>query len=296
MSRILTWIDDRTGVRAFTRAALYEHIPGGSRWRYVWGSTLTFAFVVQVVTGFVLWANYSPSSTTAWESVYYVQNAMPAGDWLRGIHHFTAQAMIVLLALHMMQVVVDGAYRAPREFNWWIGLALLLLTFGLGLTGYLLPWDQRGYWSTKVATNIMATVPLVGPAVQRLAVGGTEYGHHTLTRFFALHAGLLPLLMIGLTFVHVALFRRHGLRYKEPKRAADATFWVDQVLRDGVACLAVLATVLLLVIWPKVTGKGYWGAELSAPADPSIAFSAARPEWYFLFLFQFLKVAKFSEA
>src|SRR5437764_345540 len=160
MSRILTWIDDRTGVRAFTRAALYEHIPGGARWRYVWGSTLVFAFVVPVVT----------------------------------------------------------------------------------------------------------------PTVQRLAVGGTDYGHHTLTRFFALHAGLLPLLMIGLIGLHVYLFRRHGLTVKLPRRGKDSTFWVDQVLKDAVACLAVLATVLFLIVWPKLTGKGHYGAELSAPADPSSPF------------------------
>jgi quinol-cytochrome oxidoreductase complex cytochrome b subunit/mono/diheme cytochrome c family protein len=291
---LLDWIDDRTGYRGLTKAALYEHIPGGARWRYVWGSTLVFAFVTQLVTGFFLWMNYSPSSQTAWESVYFIQHQMAGGAWLRGIHHFMAQAMIVLLALHLMQVVIDGAYRAPREFNFWIGLCLLMITLGLGLTGYLLPWDQRGFWSTKVATNIMGSVPVVGPYVQRLAIGGTEYGHHTLTRFFALHAGLLPLLMILLTFVHVALFRKHGLTYKQPKRGADATFWVDQVLRDAVACLAVLATVLFLVSWPRLTGKGYWGAELSAPADPSSAFSAARPEWYFLFLFQFLKLPAFA--
>ena len=127
--------------------------PGGSRWRYVWGSTLVFTFFVQVVTGLFLWMAYSPSAHTAWESVFHIQYQMQGGWLLRGLHHFTAQAMVVLLVLHLMQVVIDGAYRAPREVNFWLGLILMQIVLGLSLTGYLLPWDQKGYWATRVATN-----------------------------------------------------------------------------------------------------------------------------------------------
>ena len=300
MTALLNWLDDRTGYRGFVQAALYEHIPGGARWRYVWGSTLMFAFSVQLVTGLLLWMHYSPSSQTAWESVYYIQHEMSGGWLLRGIHHYTAQIMIILLALHMLQVIVDGAYRAPREINFWIGLILLNLVLGLSLTGYLLPWDQRGYWSTSVATSLMAVVPGgVGPVLQRLVVGGPTYGHHTLTRFFAVHAGLLPFLMMVFIAIHVYLFRKHGLRYKEPKRGPDAYFWVDQVLKDAVACLGVMLVVLLLCVKYGLFGGGFddpgkLGAPLSAPADPSEPFGAARPEWYFLFLFQFLKLPWFA--
>jgi ubiquinol-cytochrome c reductase cytochrome b subunit len=283
---LLDWLDDRTGYRAMVHSMLFENIPGGSRWRYVWGSTLVFAFAVQMITGFFLWASYSPSSQTAWESVYYIQYQMSGGSMLRGIHHFMAQAMIILLALHMLQIIIDGAYRAPREVNFWIGLILLNIVLGLSLTGYLLPWDQKGYWATKVATNIMLTVPVIGPALQRIVVGGAEYGHHTLTRFFALHAGLLPALMMLFIVAHLYVFRRHGIKFKEPKRAADTHFWVDQLLKDAIACLAVLMVVIVLVIWR--------GADLGAPADPSEAYSAARPEWYFLFLYQFLKLESFA--
>src|SRR5580698_3069523 len=217
--KLLEWLDDRTGYRDLVHEALYEHIPGGARWRYVWGSTLVFAFSVQVITGVFLWMSYAPSSQTAWESVYYIQHEMQAGWLLRGLHHFMAQAMVVLLALHLMQVVIDGAYRAPREVNFWLGLVLMQIVLALSLTGYLLPWDQKGYWATIVATNIASIVPVVGEQLQRLIVGGPEYGHHTLTRFFALHAGVLPaLLMIFLT-LHVLMFRRHGLTVREPKRA-----------------------------------------------------------------------------
>ena len=138
---------------------------------------------------------YAPSAQTAWESVYFLQYHVAGGWFLRGVHHYMAQAMIVLLVLHLMQVVIDGAYKAPREINFWFGVMMMGVTLALSLTGYLLPWDQKGYWATAVATNLMAEVPLFGPALQKIVVGGSEYGHHTLTRFFALHAGVLPCLL-----------------------------------------------------------------------------------------------------
>lgn len=362
MSELANWLDDRTGYRALVRGFLYEPIPGGSRWRYVWGSTLTFTFFVQIVTGVFLWAAYSPSAQTAWESVYYIEHVMDFGWLLRGLHHYAAHAMVVLLALHFMQVVLDGAYRAPREVNFWLGIVLLHVVLGLALTGYLLPWDQKGYYATKVATNIMGVTPLVGEELQHLVQGGTEYGHQTLTRFFALHAGILPGLLFVFLAIHLYVFRRHAITPARPHKNStfavvltllfgplglfysslpgaltllavdagaawlwyglggppvddtatiaaatgiyiaanavfcvwarhaarnfklkvkDSYFWPDQLLKDSVACLAVLATVLFLAV--------YRGAHLSAPADPAEEYTAARPEWYFLFLFQFLK-------
>jgi ubiquinol-cytochrome c reductase cytochrome b subunit len=282
MKPLLDWLDGRTGYRKLTHEALYENIPGGARWRYVWGSTLTFAFSIQIITGIFLWMAYSPSSQTAWESVFYIQFEMAGGWFLRGLHHYTAQLMTILLALHLLQVLIDGAYKAPREFNFWSGLIMLQLTLALSLTGYLLPWDQKGYWATKVATNIAAIVPFVGPDIQKLVVGGPDYGHHTLTRFFALHAGVLPGLIIGLIGAHIYFFRRHGIHAKQPFKKPDAKFWPDQVLAGAVACAGVLFTVVALTIATR-------GAELSAPADASSPFAAARPEWYFLFLFELLK-------
>lgn len=296
MKALLGWLDHRTGIRNFLHEALYENVPGGARWRYVWGSTLVFTFVVQAITGFFLWMNYSPSAQSAWESVFYIQYQMQGGWLLRGLHHFTAQAMVILLAIHLLQVVIDGAYRAPREVNFWLGLVLMQVVLGLALTGYLLPWDEKGYWATGVATNLMSLVPVVGPQLQKLVVGGSEYGNLTLTRFFALHAGLLPAALVFFLVLHVYMFRRHGLTYKLPLRSRDNYFWPDQVLKDAVACLAVLSIVLLFVVRGAVTEKyqldlahAQLGAELGAPADPSHQYSAARPEWYFLFLFQLLK-------
>jgi len=326
-AQLADWVDHRTGYRHLMGEALYENVPSGSRWRYVTGSMLVFAFATQVVTGLALWMAYSPSSYTAWESVYYIQNVMVGGWLLRGIHHFMAQAMIVLLPLHMLQVIVDRAYTPPREFNYWFGLILMLLVLGLGLTGYLLPWDQKGYWATKVATNLMSLAP-EGEAQQTLVVGGSDYGHATLTRFFALHAGVLPILLVVFLVVHVALFRRHGIKtptktfcdwlcpklglwvlvgvfrqrgMKERLEARlsaqrpDQHFWPSQVFKDAFACMLLLAVVLLCVVnwdYRVITGNlpvEHHGAELSAPANAAEQYGAARPEWYFLFLFQLLK-------
>jgi ubiquinol-cytochrome c reductase cytochrome b subunit len=281
MASLIDWFDSRTGYRHLMREVLLEPIPGGARWRYVWGSTLVFVFTVQVITGFFLWTAYSPSAQTAWESVYFIQDVMSYGWLVRGIHHYAAQAMVVLMALHLIQVIVDGAYRAPREINFWLGLILMQIVFGLALTGYLLPWDQKGYYATQVSTEIMGAAPVVGPLMQQLVQGGAHYGHHTLTRFFAMHAGLLPAALAGFLALHVYMFRRHGLTVRQPHHRPQTTFWPDQVLRDAVACLGVLSVVLFCVV--------YKGVELSAPADPSEPYSAARPEWYFLFLFRFLK-------
>ena len=127
MKSLFDWLDQRTGYRRLVHEALNENVPGGARWRYVWGSTLTFAFAIQVITGLALWMAYSPSNQSAWESVYYIQHEMWGGWFLRGLHHYTAQFMTLLLVLHLMQVVIDGAYKAPREVNFWTGVTAAML-------------------------------------------------------------------------------------------------------------------------------------------------------------------------
>lgn len=281
MNQILSWLDSRTGLRQAIHTVFYHRVPGGARWRFVWGTALLFAVVVQFITGIFLWMHYSPSTQTAWESVYYIQHEMLGGAWLRGIHHYTSSAVMILMAIHLLQVVIYGAYRAPREVNYWIGLAMMLVIFGLGQTGYLLPWDQRGYRATQVATTIAGVTPGVGDEAKAVALGGDDFGHHTLTRFFALHAGVLPGILIVLVILHAAVGRRHG--YTPPEDAEDqsAPYWPGQALRDGVVCLAVIGAVYAVA--------SYMPAELGPPSDATVEFNTARPEWYFRFLFQMLK-------
>lgn len=310
-ANLADWFDHRTGYRKFVSMMLIEDVPGGARWRYVWGSCLAFVFAVQLITGVLLMTAYSAGDSTAWSSVYYIQYEMDFGWLIRGLHHFGSQTMVVLLGLHMLQVVIAGAHLPPREINWWLGLALMGAVLGLSLTGYLLPWDQKGYWATQVATNIAGNLPGPGRFIQKIVVGGPEYGHHTLTRFYALHVGILPPLVIVLTVLHLVVFRRHGVT--APKDAeGEGWFWPDQAFKDLLVCLVIFGIMLALVVaghghkleapasdgdthaapsfyekWAKAGREGR-GANLDAPADPSKAYPA-RPEWYFLALFQLLK-------
>ena len=282
LTRISDWLDDRTGYRALVAHALDEDIAGGPRVMYVFGSALIVIFSVQVITGLLLMATYTPALTGAWSSVYYVQHRVVGGWFVRGLHSYGAQSMVVVLGLHLLQVAVYGAYKKPREVTWWFGLGLLGVVQGLALTGYLLPWDQKGYWATKVATNIAGTVPVLGPTIQTLIVGGADYGQATLTRFYVLHVGVLPATLVLLVTMHVALFRKHGAT---PPHNADLNkvgkFFPEQLALD------VMFAVLVLLVIAILTGAT-GGAHLDAPADPTADYPP-RPEWYFLFLFQLLK-------
>ena len=194
--------------------------------------------------------------------------------------------MMVLLLCHLVQTVVYGAYRAPREVNWLTGVLLSLLVSAFAVTGYLLPWDQKGYWATLVVTTLVGSTPLIGPALQSLVQGGPTYGNLTLTHFFAIHVFLLPATILLFTLLHVGLARRHGttprwdLSEEEIARRTEPR-WPRQVTYDLAGSLVLL---MFLVAW--VTR--HRGAPLSAPADPSSSYDA-RPEWYFLPLYQFLR-------
>jgi ubiquinol-cytochrome c reductase cytochrome b subunit len=276
------WLDARTGHRELLREMLDEPVVGGARWAYVFGSVLTMVFVVQVVTGLLLMTTYAPSAVTAWASVHYISYRLSGGWLVRGVHHFGSQAMVLLVVLHLAQVALFGAYKKPREINWWFGLGLLAITLGFALTGYLLPWDQKGYWATRVATNIAGTAPLAGAWIQAFMQGGSEYGSLTLTRFYSAHVGLFPASLVLLLVAHIALFRKHGVT---PSARADLTkvdaFYPKQLLYDVLAGLLVTAVVFAMAMREH-------GAPLDAPADPASDYPA-RPEWYFLSLFQLLK-------
>ncbi len=315
MAGLCKWLDHRTGYRRLISALLIEHIPGGAKWRYVWGSTLLFVFTVQLITGILLMTAYSPADSTAWASVYYIQYEMDFGWLIRGLHHFGSQVMVVLLGIHMLQVVIASAHLPPREVNWWLGLGLLAVVLGLSLTGYLLPWDQKGYWATQVATGIASSVPEMGPGMQKTVVGGPEYGHHTLTRFYALHVSILPGLLIILAIAHLAVFRRHGVTHPSNPQG-EGWFWPDQAFRDMLVSMLIFGIMLALVIYgghghkletPDAESQGLYekwahagregrGANLDAPADRATANYPARPEWYFLALFQLLKYFKGDQA
>ena len=284
IKQLTDWLDDRTGLKQLIKRCRDEPIPGGARWRYVFGSALTVAFLIQAFTGILLMTSYSPSSSMAWASVFYIKEQLWMGWFIRGVHHFSAQTLMTLLPFHLLQVVWSGAYRRPRELTWWFGLALLFLSAAFSLTGYLLPWDQKGYWHARVATNIMGSAPVVGPYFLRVLIGGSDYGNLTVTHFYSLHVAILPTLFVLCVVLHIVLSRRYGLT--PPPRAdrwPTAQYWPDQQFRNTVFCTAMVGVIVALVL---IEG----GTTLDAPADPSSAEYPARPEWYFLSLFQMLKM------
>jgi ubiquinol-cytochrome c reductase cytochrome b subunit len=280
--------EERTGWRHLKEMLLLEPLPGGARWAAAFGSLLLFAFLVQVITGILLSMNYAPSVDTAYPSVKYIQEEVPSGAFIRAVHHWGSSAMVVLLLVHLVQVFVWGAYKRPREFTWMIGVLLLFCTLGLAFTGYLLPWDQKAYWATKVGLGIAGTIPGIGDGLRTLLQGGQQLGNLTLTRFFTIHGFILPGLLILLVVVHLYLFRRHGVtppwwQSEAELVARQQPFWPRQAWKDGVLALAFL---IALGLW-----SSHSPAPLESQADPSRPYEA-RPEWYFMFLFKLLQYFK----
>ena len=289
MKALLDWIDRRTGLLSAVRGHFAQTVPGGARWGNIWPSAILFAFFVQMATGFFLWMFYSPSAQTAWESVYFLQYEVLGGWLLRGIHHWSAQVLVVLMGLYLIRMVLVGAYRSPREFVFWTAFVMGLFSLGLCLTGDLLAWDQNSYAATMVRTKFLALLPGIGAGLFKLAAGGPAFGHLTLTRFFALHVGLFAGGFLVLLLLHGWLLRR-AASLEAPQAEHGSPYWPNQAIRNAVACVAVLVVVGLLVFQHALGGDhagqppgDYLGIELGAPADPDPAnfYAAARPEWSF---------------
>ena len=275
--------DNRTGLHTGLRQFLYEEIPASSGWHQVFGSVAMFLILIQFFTGIMLAFNYAATPGEAYDSLRYILTEVTAGRLMRGLHHWGASMIIVVVVLHMVQVFVWGSYKKPREATWIVGVILLLLTLAYGLTGYLLPWDNRAYWGTVVATQIGATVPLAGPYVSRLLASTGDIGVVTFARFYGLHVLLLPPATMLLIALHVFLVRRHGVAPApgdelKPKKS----FYPEQVFKDTVAVFIAFAILFTMAVMVRVP--------LERVADPTDASYIPRPEWYFLFLFQMLKV------
>jgi menaquinol-cytochrome c reductase cytochrome b subunit len=204
------WVDERTSLTGVGRWLMFRKIPKGTNWFYTLGSATLFAFLNQAITGVFLAMYYDPSPTRAYESTRFITNEAFLGELVRGMHKWGATVMTVLIFLHMGRTFFFGAYKYPRELNWIIGVVLVILTFVMGLTGYLLPFDQRSYWATIVASNITASGPFVGPYLADFLRGGPDFGATTLARFYSIHMLLVPGLMAALIGAHLYLVAKHG--------------------------------------------------------------------------------------
>ena len=281
MRRLIDWLEHRTGIETAVKSFLYEDIPASSGWHQAFGSVAVFAFLMQVVTGILLAFNYAPTPGDAYNSLKYIVTELTGGSIIRGLHHWGASMMIVTVILHMVQVFVWGAYKKPRETTWMLGVVLMLLTLAYGLTGYLLPWDNRAYWGTVVTTNIAAQAPVAGPYLARLLGGEGSIGVVTFARFYAMHVLLLPPLTMLLIGLHVYLVRKHGVTPQADETALPKKFFPEQVFKDTTAVFFYFVALVILAVAVKVP--------LGQLADPTDTAFVPRPEWYFLFLFQTLK-------
>jgi menaquinol-cytochrome c reductase cytochrome b subunit len=205
------WIDERTSLSGGIRWMLFRKVPKGTNWFYTLGSATMFAFLSQAVTGVFLAMYYVPDATGgAYESIRHLTNEVFLGEFVRGMHRWGSSVMVILIFLHMGRVFFFGAYKYPRELNWVIGVALLILTMTMSFTGYLLPFDQRSYWATIVGVNINGTGPHLGPFLSDFLRGGAEFGATTLSRFYAIHMLLVPGALAALIGAHLYLVARLG--------------------------------------------------------------------------------------
>ena len=280
----MQFLKERLPLSEFS-AHLRKPLPKHINLLFSLGSLAMFLLLLQAVTGAFLALYYSPSPEHAHNAVTYISEEVPFGAFVRGLHHWGASAMVIIVFLHLLRVVLYGSYKAPRELTWIFGVLLLLVVLGFGFTGYLLPWDEKAYWATVVGVEIASTAPVLGDFVAKVMRGGTEIGAVTLSRFYALHTIWLPWLAFGLVGVHLFFVRYYGSsgtpENTPEEMKTGKPFYPDQVFEDVVGMLilfAVLASVALFVPVP-----------LEDVADPTNADYDPRPEWYFLFLFQLLK-------
>jgi ubiquinol-cytochrome c reductase cytochrome b subunit len=291
IEKVLAFVDERVGLKTLQAKMLNEPVPGGSRWAYVFGSVLLFIFIMQAVTGILLMFYYVPTADHAYASTQYIIHTVDYGWFLLGYHFWGSTAMVVCVFAHMSQVFLWGAYKKPRELVWLVGLALFGIVMGFGFTGYLLPWDQRAYWATTVGVEIMDKTPLVGDFMARFLKGGATPGQMTLSRFFVIHVMVLPAALMGLAGLHVFLFRKAGPAGPfrgsvEEIKAKTDYFFPRQIWKDIVGMVLVFLIICSLAVWEPVV--------LLDEAAPDPGDYHPEPEWYFLFLFQLLRLKIFA--
>ncbi|MSR44792.1 MAG: c-type cytochrome [Phycisphaerales bacterium] len=291
----LGWIEERTGVVAFVAPLLFHHVPRNAKWWYVFGSATLMFFTIQLVTGVCLATVYAPSAAQAWESLNYIDNHVPMGWMLRALHGWSSNAMVVMMAIHMLQVFLHASYKYPRELNWITGVFLLLTTLALAFTGQVMRWDQDAYWGLGIGAAIADRIPLVGDEVRALLLGGPIIGGATLNRFFALHVFVLPGAAIALVGLHMVLIIKNGIsempkpgavvvpsmyrkEFEERMHKDGVPFVPDAAQRDMVFCGVCLIGLVALAAFYGPFGPG-------GMPDPTIIDTNPRPDYPFMWLF-----------
>ncbi len=304
LKQIGRWFDVRLGISdtlmPMMRHPVPREIEGPLGWWYVFGSAAMTLFLIQILTGIGLALVYVPAADKAYESLLYLNYQQPLGWYLRALHYYAGSGMVVLLLVHMTQVFMHGAYKYPRELTWVLGVFLLICTMGMFFSGQILRWDPDAYWGLAVAGSMAGRVPVIGPRIVHLLLGGEIIGGDSLSRFFALHVFVIPGALIAFLAVHLWLVLKCGVStppvagqvvdpntydatyHEELKRGVP--FLGDAILKD--VLFSSLAVIVVVAIAAIVGPKGP-----TAPPDPTLAGANPRPEWPFLWLFGLLSLS-----
>jgi ubiquinol-cytochrome c reductase cytochrome b subunit len=298
LKKLLQWLDDRTGLVKLVESIAVHPAAPGVKWKYVFGSAVLTAFIMQVVTGIGLLTTYVSSTGGAYKSLQYITDKAPLGAFLRGMHFWGASMMVVLIAIHFLRVFLMGSFKFPRELNWITGVLLMATTAAMAYCGQIMRWDQNAVFGMVAAAKMAGHVPLIGTWLAHFIIGGDVVGTYTLSRIFDMHVFILPILLASLIGLHVHLVLHNGVSeppvpgrgvdpatyrsdYHDMLRKEGVPFWPTVVLRDFVFALGVVLVVLLLA-W------GVGPAKLDNPPDPSLINAHPRPDWYFWWLFALL--------
>jgi cytochrome b6 len=288
--KLLEWLSERYDINAVESFAQKKRVPifYGTVWYYLGGVSL-FLFIIQVVTGILLVLYYQPGADTAYESVKFIVGTVQFGWLIRDVHSWSANLFILFIFLHMFTVYFARAYRKPRELTWISGFILLVLSLLFGFSGYLLPWNELAYSATKVGTDIAGAIPVIGDFLLRLLRAGNDVSGATLTRFFGIHTAIVPLVFTVFLALHLILIQVQGMSVPPhmediPKdKLKTMKFFPEFVSKDFMLWLIILNIIALLAV--------FFPWEVGVKADPlAPAPAGIRPEWYFMFMFQTLKV------
>lgn len=291
------WIDSRFKIKSLVDYMGSKSVPQhGHSVFYYFGGIAMFLFIVQVITGILLLMYYRPGADSAYESVQFIIANVSFGWLIRSMHSWSANLMILSVFIHMFTVYFTSAYRKPREMTWLSGIILLALSMAFGFSGYLLPWNELAFFATRVGTGMAGAVPVIGKDLLIIMRGGEEVTGATIGRFFGLHVAILPGIFTVLLSAHLIFIQRQGMSEplewtnKAEVEKKQMPFFPNFILRDLLVWLIVLNILAVLsVVFPDGIGAVHW--PLGAKADPfAPPPEVIRPEWYFMFAFQALKM------
>ncbi|MBI5473892.1 MAG: cytochrome bc complex cytochrome b subunit [Ignavibacteriae bacterium] len=290
-SNLYVWLDERVQLESLVAFMGKKYVPvhRHSVWYYFGGVTL-FLFIVQVITGILLLLYYKSGEELAFESIQFIMSKVQFGWLIRSIHSWAANLFILAAVIHMFSVYFERAYRKPRELTWLTGMLMLFLGMGFGFSGYLLPWNELAFFATKVGTDIAGVVPFIGKPMLIFLRGGEEVSGATLSRFFGFHVAVMPGIFTVLLGIHLILVQRQGMSEPLHTDRSEAgvprttmPFFPNFLLRDLLLWLIVLNILAILAV--------FFPWELGTKADPFASAPAGiAPEWYFMFMFQTLKI------